>query len=300
MHATFQSNSSAPREGLVPVRDAELYYREIGQGQHVIVLHGGPDFDHTYLLPEMDRLSDSFRLIYYDQRGRGRSARNVRPEDVTIRSEIEDLESLREYFQLESAAILGHSWGGLLAMEYALHHPERVSHMILLNTAPASHDDFIRLQQHRRKRAAADIEKLNALSSDARYQAGDPDAVAAYYRIHFRATLRQPEHLEKLINRLRSSFTKEGILKAREIEKRLMNETWLSNEYNLLPQLGQLTIPTLILHGEYDHIPTECALHVAEAIHGAGFAMLNDCGHFSYLQRPDEVRKEIVDFFYNS
>ena len=294
MCAHFRPNPSAAREGKVPVRNAGLYTREIGQGQSVIVLHGGPDFDHTYLLPDMDRLSDRFRLIYYDQRGRGKSAENVQPEDITIQSEVEDLDGLREYFQLESVAVLGHSWGGLLAMEYALRHPDRVSHLILMNTAPASHDDFMLLQQERRKRLAADLEKLNARSSETNYQEGDPDAVAAYYRIHFGATLRQPEHLETLINSLRSSFTKEGVLKARKIEKRLLNETWLSNEYNLLPQL---TIPTLMTHGEYDHIPVECAVHVAQAIPRVRFALLRNCGHFSYLECPDEVRKEIVDFF---
>jgi proline iminopeptidase len=56
------------------------------------VLHGGPDFDHSYLLPDLDRLSDSFRLIYYDQRGRGRSADGVRAEDVTLASDIADLD----------------------------------------------------------------------------------------------------------------------------------------------------------------------------------------------------------------
>jgi proline iminopeptidase len=100
-----------------------------------------------------------------------------------------------------------------------------------------------------------------------------------------------------LIKRLRSGFTKEGILKARTIEERLLNETWLSRNYNLLPQLQQLTLPTLVLHGEYDHIPVDCAVHVAEAIPAARFVLLNDCGHFSYLECPDEVRKEILDFF---
>jgi proline iminopeptidase len=57
----------SPRDGYIPVGNAALYYREAGEGQPVLVLHGGPDFDHTYLLPDMDRLSDSFRLIYYDQ-----------------------------------------------------------------------------------------------------------------------------------------------------------------------------------------------------------------------------------------
>ena len=66
--------TDTPRESRVPVGGAELYAREIGKGTSVIVLHGGPDFDHSYLLPELDRLSDAFHLIDYDQRGRGCSA----------------------------------------------------------------------------------------------------------------------------------------------------------------------------------------------------------------------------------
>ena len=288
----------APRESTIPVENAELYVREIGLGRPIIILHGGPDFDHGYLLPELDRLADSFRLIYYDQRGRGRSAGNVRPEDVTIQSEIEDLEGVREYFRLETVPVLGHSWGGLLAMEYALRHPERLSHLILLNTAPASHDGLMLFRQERRKNSPGDVEKLKARSTDARYQEGDPDTVAEYYRIHFRAALRKPEHLERVIRSLKASFTKEGILKAREIEKRLVNETWLSSEYNLLPRLKGLNIPTLVIHGEYDFIPLECATHIAQAIPGARLIVLRECGHFSFLECPDEVRKEIDDFFH--
>jgi pimeloyl-ACP methyl ester carboxylesterase len=88
MHPSVLADRSDSREGYAAVRDGRLFYREIGQGRPMIVLHGGPDFDHRYLLPELDRLSDSLRLIYYDQRGRGRSAPNVEPEAVTIESEI--------------------------------------------------------------------------------------------------------------------------------------------------------------------------------------------------------------------
>lgn len=66
---------AAPRESRIPVGKASLYARDIGRGQPLIVLHGGPDFDIGYLLPDLDRLADAFRLIYYDQRGRGRSSR---------------------------------------------------------------------------------------------------------------------------------------------------------------------------------------------------------------------------------
>src|SRR5947209_15660282 len=124
----------ASRTGYLPVDRGALCYRAIGQGRPIIILHGGPDFDHTYLLPDMDRLADAFHLIYYDQRGRGRSSAQVQPEDVSLESEIDDLDRLREYFQLGSVAVVGHSWGGLLAMAYAIRHPDRVSHLILMNT----------------------------------------------------------------------------------------------------------------------------------------------------------------------
>src|SRR6266849_6986121 len=123
--------TAAPRESRIPAGNASLYAREIGRGQPIIVLHGGPDFDHSYLLPDLDRLADAFRLIYYDQRGRGRSADQVLPEEVTLASEMDDLEMVRQHFHLESPALLGHSWGTVLALEYALRHPERVSLMIL-------------------------------------------------------------------------------------------------------------------------------------------------------------------------
>jgi proline iminopeptidase len=295
----FPSGLSTQREGTIPVEQADLYFRELGHGQPILILHGGPDFDHTYFLPELDRLSDAFRLIYYDQRGRGKSAANVQPEDVTIKSEVDDLEAVRKYFQLESVPVLGHSWGGVLAMEYALRYPERVSELILMNTAPASAADYMFFRQDRIKRAASDIEKLKARATDTQYQEGDPDTVARYYRIHFNTTLRQPEHLEAVIQRLRASFTKDGILKARAIEDRLMDQTWLSTDYDLLPALKHLRVPTLVIHGSHDLFPVECAVHIAEAIPQARFVLLNECGHFSFLECPNEVRTAIVDFFYS-
>jgi proline iminopeptidase len=301
MGANLPSYRTAPRDGYVPVDGAALYYRGTGRGHPVVVLHGGPDFDHTYLLPELDLLADSYRLIYYDQRGRGKSAEGVRPEDVTIRSEVEDIERLREHFGLDSIAVLGHSWGGLLALEYATRHPECVSHLVLLNTAPVSHEDFMLLRQELpKKRTPDDLERLKALRSTAGYQEGDADTVAAYYRIHFRPTVRQHDQLESLVERLRASFTKEGVLKARAIEDRLVAQTWLVEDYDLLPALRRLNIPTLVLHGDYDFIPVECAEHVARAIPGARFALLEDCGHFSFIERPEQVRAEIAALFRGS
>ncbi len=98
------------REGYIPVSGAQLFFREVGDGPPIVLLHGGPDFDHCYVVPEMDRLADGYRLIYYDQRGRGASARDVVPDDVSIDSEVDDLDQLRKYLGLESIGALGRSW----------------------------------------------------------------------------------------------------------------------------------------------------------------------------------------------
>jgi proline iminopeptidase len=290
--------NALPREGHVPLEKADLYSREIGQGQPIIVLHGGPDFDHSYLVPDLDRLADSYRLIYYDQRGRGRSADRVQPEDVTLESEIADLDAVRKHFGLGSATLLGHSWGTVLALEYAIRHPDRVSRLILMNPGPASNDDYLSFRKERREKLGADLDRLKSAATTAGYQEGDPVAVAAYYRIHFKQALARPEDLEKVIATLKASFTKEGVLKARKVEDRLMNETWSSSQYSLLPKLEKVSIPTLVIYGDHDFIPVETAAHIARAIPKARLVTLKDCGHFSYLECPDAVRKEIQDFFH--
>jgi proline iminopeptidase len=287
---------AAAREVRVPVGKASLYCREIGQGPPVIVLHGGPDFDHGYLVPDLDRLADTVRLVYYDQRGRGRSGEVFEPADVTMDSEVEDLDAVRRQFGSGPVTILGHSWGTVLALEYAIRHPDRVSRLILMNPAPSSHDELLLLRKERRERWAADVEQLRSLAATTGYKEGDPDAVAAYYRVHFKAALARSEDLEKVLARLRATFTREGIIKARAIEDRLMEETWLDDKYDLLPGAAKLRIPTLVVSGDHEFIPAECSAHIAAAIPGARLVTLKDCGHFSYLECPDAVGTEVRAF----
>jgi proline iminopeptidase len=296
--ALDNGQAATPREMPVPVGKATLFAREIGRGRPLIVLHGGPDFDHRYFLPDMDRFADEYRLIYYDQRGRGGSAQGVQPEDVSLQSDVSDLDSVRQYFQIESAAILGHSWGAVLALEYAVRHPGRVSHLILMNPAPVSADDFARFRKERLEKLGDDLARLRAAAATPVYQDGDPDAVTAYYRIHFKPALARSEDLEKVLASLRASFTKEGVLKARQIEDRLMNDTWLSKGYDLLPLLATLKTPTLVVYGDHDFIPAEtAAARIARALPNARLVTFDACGHFAYLECPGPVRRAMRDFF---
>jgi proline iminopeptidase len=287
-------------EDRIVVGGASLYSRVVGRGQPVIVLHGGPDFDHGYLLPDLDRLTDAFRLTYYDQRGRGRSADHVRPEDVTLDSEVDDLDKVRRHFRLDSPVLLGHSWGALLALEYVLRHPTHVSHLILMNPAPASAADFALMRKTYLERLGSGMDRQREIVDGVAYQEGDPEAVAARYRIHFKPALKRPADYERLMATMKAGFTrqgKEGILKARAVEDRLMRDTWQAAGYDLLPQLRRLRIPTLVITGDHDFIPIPVAEHIARSIPDARMITLRDCGHFAYLECPDVVRSALDEFF---
>ena len=288
-----------PREDRISVDGASLYVRTIGRGPDVIVLHGGPDFDHGYLLPDLDRLADRYRLTYYDQRGRGKSAENVKAEDVTIASDVEDLDTVRQHLGRDSVALLGHSWGTVLALEYAVRHPERVSQLVLMNPAPASAADLAIFRQAYVAQLGADMDRQRELVASAAYQEGDPAAVTARYRVHFEHALARPADYEKLIAAMNAAFVqqgKAGILKARAVEGHLMAETWQVESYDLLPKLKALSIPTLVITSDRDFIPVEIAEHIAAAIPGARLATLKNCGHFTYMECPADVRRALTDF----
>ena len=298
--AASPSKQSGAHESRIPVQGASLYCREVGHGAPMIVLHGGPDFDISYLLPEMDRLSDKFHLIYYDQRGRGRSADSVKPEDVSLESEMADLDQVREHFHLDKVILLGHSWGTVLALEYALRHPEHVSRLVLMDPAPASVADMDRFRKERVDRWPVLMELKKAIADTKAYNEADPEAVVAYYRVHFKPAFARSEDYEKLILRMQARFIeqgREGILKSRAVEGRLMSETWASpNGYDLQPKLKGLNMPTLVITGDHDFFPF-AAEDIAQAIPGAHLVTLKDCGHFPYLECPTRLREQIDAFF---
>jgi len=118
------------------VNDTDLFYLEVGEGLPCLVMHGGLGFDHTFLHPWLDLLGDTMRLVYYDHRGNGRSSRP--PMDtLTFEQFCADADALRDYLGFDQVAVMGHSYGGFIALEYALRYPERLSHLMLVNTAPA-------------------------------------------------------------------------------------------------------------------------------------------------------------------
>ena len=294
-----KSNHLIATEATIPAGNTTLYTRAVGKGTPVIVLHGGPDFDHSYLLPELDELAGKkFRLIYYDQRGRGKSAENVRPEDVSLASELDDISRVLNFYRLDRAVLLGHSWGAALALEYALRNPTRVSKLILMNPAPVSTTDLAAVRKKYLERLGPAMDRQREIVKSAEYQSGEPSAVAARYRIHFQPSLKRLDDYEKMMARMKAAFEsqgKAGIVKARAVEDRLMGDTWDQPGYDLLRKLRRMRTPTLVIAGDHDFM-AGAAESIAAAIPGSISLTARDCGHFAFMECAEQVRRPLEKF----
>jgi proline iminopeptidase len=120
-----QKNSTlTDSNGFVKIEDTKLYYNLIGSGDTLVVLHGGPGLSHKYLKPQLDSLlSDKFTLLYYDQRGSGWSDGVKDTTKLNMEYYINDLDGIRNHFNLSKLNLVGHSFGGLLAMYYGIAFP---------------------------------------------------------------------------------------------------------------------------------------------------------------------------------
>src|ERR1700722_18402705 len=194
---TFTAHLSA-KEIYVPSGDAQLYCKIMGKGDPVLIIHGGPGLSQAYLQPQMEKLSEDAQVIFYDQRGCGKSTGEINPETISLTTYIEDIEVIRKYFGWEKMSLLGHSWGGFLAMQYAILHPQSIRKLILLNTMPASSEDLSLFMQEWTKRTAPYQKELDEIKKSEGYQAGDPSICAKYYHILFRAYCYDPMSAEKL------------------------------------------------------------------------------------------------------
>jgi proline iminopeptidase len=269
---------------MVPIRGVELFVRRVGTGPPAVVLHGGPGAHHDYLLPGFDALAEGRELLYYDQRGGGRSpvARDV---PVGWTEQVADLEALRARWGFERLTLAGYSWGGLLALLYALTHPGRVERLALVSPAPtwrAARERFEAAFARRNLDPAFQEARRQLRESGLRER--DPAAyqqrifelsVAPYFYDPARATALTP-------------FRVTG---------RTQQEVWASlGDYDLRPRLAELRgMPSLVIHGEEDPIPIEAARTTAE-LTGAAFHALPRCGHVPYVEAFEEFRRLVGEF----
>src|SRR5215470_4011118 len=119
--------------------------RGSGPGTPLIVANGGPGFDHNYLLcgDVWDTLAKGRKVVFYDQRGNGRSSELKEGQACGLAEQVDDLDALRAHLGFEKFDLLGHSWGGYLVMAYAARHPERIAHLMIVDSAAPKIGDTV-------------------------------------------------------------------------------------------------------------------------------------------------------------
>jgi proline iminopeptidase len=129
------------QEGDWTIGGTRIHFRMVGEGELVVLLHGGPGGNFQGL-KALEELADSYKLVMYDQRGSGQSARfsteqlNKDPYLIGVDQHVSDLEEVRLKLGVEKLTLLGHDWGGALALFYAIRHPDRVKKLIVYNGGP--------------------------------------------------------------------------------------------------------------------------------------------------------------------
>jgi proline iminopeptidase len=131
--AGVQGGDGHPPGRFLPVHGASLWTESEGQGEALVLIAGGPGLSHDYFHPYFSALARSYRIVYFDAFGRGRSERAKSPADYTFAREVEDLEGLRKALGLPRIHLLGHSYGALVAQAYAAKYPATTGKVVLVN-----------------------------------------------------------------------------------------------------------------------------------------------------------------------
>lgn len=284
-----------PREsGYSRSTDAPLYWCAYGGApgaRRLLVLHGGPGAHHDYLLPQFLDLADEFELVFYDQRGGGRS-KSGDPSTITWQTHARDLERLVAELRLLPLTLVGYSWGGLLALLYALEVTGRTGggssrapdRLALVDPAPLSRAFRVQFEaEFARRQTAPAIARRRADLAASGLRATDP---AAYRQRAFELSIAgyfaDPDRAREL-----TPFRVAG---------RVQESVWDSlGDFDLIPRLGALGCPTLIVHGREDPIPIASSEAAAQAL-GARLVPLDACGHVPYVERRQELFDALRSF----
>lgn len=286
------SVSAIAGEAFVDAGDGiRLFVTERGKGTPIVIVHGGPGMDHATLLADLVPLEKRHRLVYYDQRGGGRS---TLPDDtalLTIDHHVRDLDAIRQHLGIEKLTIVAHSFGPAIAALYAMRHPERVDRMVFLGPIPPRRGQF-REEYGRRLMArltAEEAARANALS----FEKGDARAVCReYWSIMTRPRVARSLPVRVVKSDLcapSAEAIRYGMTKTNPATSESMGE------WDWTADLASLPTPLLVIHGEEDAIPIEMVAEWTRAPQ-ATLLRLPKTGHFPHAERPRKVFRAIERF----
>ena len=276
-----------------------MFYKVVGSGSDVlVVVHGGPGNSLTSIEPDLAPLAKNRTVIYYDQRGNGRSDLIKDEKKLAVNKHIEDLEAVRQFFKLDKMTLLGNSWGGMLIGFYAAH-PDRIERMILHSPGEPTRgfavEQVEEIQQRIDQRLNAEQKKRFRFVSD--YQnwvkASDPRAVCReFYQLLLSVYVSKPESVALLKGDVYSG-SDDAVRYQQFVNVQIMNSL---GDWNLLPSLVAVKAPVLVIHGAADPIPIESSEAWASAMPNARLLIVNGAGHIPQVEQPEIFFKAVETF----
>jgi proline iminopeptidase len=279
-------------EGSLEVDGAQLRYGTEGSGAPVIILHDGPGIGQAYFVSAFGAPGfppPGLRWIAYDQRGSGRSTGAEDPSKLTMARFVEDLEAVRKATGEERVALMGHGFGGLLALEYAVAYPERVAAMILLDPDPASHRLWAEHERIVEARTTDEDRMLMAAISGGDGWELDPVQVERYYLVRFQAYFGRREAASGLRLGLAQSVYG-NFPKTAEIVRESLGD------WDIFDRLSGVTARTLILTGDQSIYPMRAHEMLRDALPNARLVVLPGVGHFPQMEDPEGFAREVDAF----
>lgn len=271
----------------VKVRDVSMFVEITGRGAPLVLMHGGPGLDHVSLTPFRE-LADRHTVILYDHRCNGRSI-GAPVESMTFENLTADAEALRETLGHDRWAVLGHSFGGHVALEYVLRYPERVTQLILLDTS----GDAWWSQEHAAEVLAGRGYGPKTVRVARRFFSGriaPKDFVRASFRL-----LPAYDHRFSLLRLGREMV--EGGWRLRTRPEALMFGGRQMRGWSVMDRLGEIRVPTLVLAGHDDFLfPPESQALLAAGIPKARLRIIERAGHNPQSERPAETLAAVADF----
>ena len=291
-------------EGFVDNNGVLLYFKSVGQGRPLVVVHGGPGASHDYLLPNLYLLARSYRVIFVDERGSGRSPRLEDPSQYTVEKMADDVEAVRSALQLGNIALLGHSFGGVVVQAYAFKYQAHLSHLILGSTFSSTRELNETLARIKQAMPADRRARLEALEKAGLFGKGDPYEHNRY-----------PDEYAKLawgigyfpyLYGAHPDGNYDPLLSNTSNSWELYRAMWGSHgefvvdgnlkEVEWLDRLPGIKVPTLVMVGDHDQVDPAMSREMAAKIPGAKLVILPHAGHMTFVDQPDLFVKTIVDF----
>ena len=264
-----------------------IYYEVIGGGSAtpLLVVNGGPGFDHTYVhcSNAWDLLARNRRVVFYDQRGNGRSGALKEGQSCLLADQIDDLDAVRARLGAEKVDILGHSWGGYLAMAYAARHAEHVAHLVIADSAAPKIQDTAFLFKNIFPETVAREDGLAFA-----VELGDPAAISADLHEYMSMLFYTREAREAMLARTSS------LSYSQKVNKSVWNDL---QRFDLNPELAKFRFPTLVITGRYDfNVAPSVAWAIHRAIPGSEFAVFEKSGHLPYCEESEAFADRVETF----